>query len=138
MVIYREMLDSENLFSLRTHDIDFLIKHPDHQPSPAINVPAILQNLNFIINQDPIIEFLTPKRRASGPVKIKYLNLTAGGFDYLKFFQNHVILYEYQGIKIPVPHPASFALMKILISKTRKSKEKESRDIIGKRISCFK
>jgi len=128
--------------SIKTRDIDFLIPSPKKFQS-NIDIPNLLRDLGFIIGfkskagyitlEHPslIIEFLVPEKGKGldQPYPLPQLGLNAQALRFLNFLTQSKITILVQDIPVTLPHPAYFALQKLIISKRRKNPEKTEKDI---------
>jgi len=127
---------------LKTRDIDFLIPKPQ-KITKTVDVAELLRDLGFITGftgmegymrlEHPqlIIEFLVPQTRGeyARPYDLPQLAFNAQALRYLDIIDKNTITVENKGIKVVIPHPASFALHKLLIAGKRRSKDKIAKDI---------
>lgn len=128
--------------SIRTRDIDLLIPAPGRE-SARVDIPKLLEPLGFMLtfkgrqgyhqlsHPDLIVEFLVPEkgRPALKPVKLKAYGINAQALRYLSILAAYLIVVRYQGIDVKVPHPATFALHKLIIAGRRKEREKRAKDV---------
>lgn len=135
--------DSKSLsqFVLRTRDMDFLIENPLRMKH-KVNIPDLLKDLGFIqsfigskgymrlSHPDLILEFLVPEkgRGIDHPVSLPSLGLNATALRFLNFLTDHTILVKVEDFSLIVPHPANFALHKLIISQRRTQEEKAAKD----------
>ena len=79
---------------------------------------------------DLLIEFLSPEkgRGTDEPVNIPRLGVNAIALRYLKFLVEGAINVKVEGFTICLPHPANFALHKLIIFQRRVNKEKAEKD----------
>ena len=134
--------DTTEIPILRTTDVDFLIKNPP-KINIKVDIPKILEHYGFVevyslmgnytkfSQPDLEVEFLIPEmgRGRKKAVFIRKLNITAQPLRYLNFIQNHIITVDYKGITLKVPEPATFTLMKFLLTINRKKIEKINKDL---------
>lgn len=127
--------------SIRTRDIDFLVPKP-RSIEVKVDLPEILKDLGFIIgfkgskgfirleNPDLIIEFLVPERGrgTDKPHPLPQLGLNAQTLRFLGFLTDNVIHVKVEGLSLTLPHPANFALHKLIVSQRRKIDEKMIKD----------
>ena len=126
--------------TLRTRDIDFLVPRPS-QLMTAVDVPSLLEDLGFVmarnssgliqlVHPDLLLEFLVPELGAGqdGLVPLPKLGMNAVALRFLNFLTDEVIRVETEDIVVQVPHPASFALHKLIIAQRRKNKAKAEKD----------
>ncbi len=126
---------------IRTRDIDLLIPHPSTIKT-RVDVAELLKELGFIVGftgskgyirlEHPqlIVEFLVPERgRGSDkPYPLPQLGLNAQALRFLDFLAQHTIAVEVNGMLVNLPHPANFALHKLLILDRRNTPEKTAKD----------
>ena len=127
--------------AIRTRDIDFLVPDPNKIYGQT-DVPTLLKDLGFIVSfsgskgyiklehPDLLIEFLSPEkgRGTDEPVNIPRLGVNAIALRYLKFLVEGAINVKVEGFTICLPHPANFALHKLIIFQRRVNKEKAEKD----------
>jgi hypothetical protein len=126
--------------SIRTRDLDFLIPLPQRFAG-KVDLHALLQDLGFVLNfkgdagwitfhhPDLILEFLVPERGRGThkPTAVPALGVNAQALRFLDFLAVQPVRVDFHGIAVRVPHPANFALHKLVIAPRRKS-EKADRD----------
>lgn len=130
-----------NLPTIKTQDIDFLVKVP--YKGKAVDIESLLRPMGFSIAFNPDgstyftngifkVEFLTPEkgRGADKAVPVKPLNIKAMPLRYLQMLFDQQINIEKEGYTYIVPSPWVFAYHKILVSEKRKSKDKKGKDIL--------
>ena len=129
-------------FALRTRDMDFLIENPK-AVRVNVNIPALLKDLGFIVSfsgsrgymklnhEDLILEFLTPEkgRGVEGPVALPSLGMNAVALRFLDFLTANTIQVKVEDFIVTVPHPANFALHKLIVSQRRTKEEKAVKDM---------
>ena len=126
---------------LKTRDIDLLVPHP-----PAIsvktNVAELLKDLGFVVGFDApggyirlehpglIVEFLTIEkgRPSDKPYPLPKLGVNAQPLQFLEILARDTITAKVEDFSVTLPHPANFALHKLLISQRRPSPQKEEKD----------
>lgn len=127
--------------ALKTRDIDFLIGAPNKIKGEA-DVPALLKDLGFIVvfrgdkgyikldHPDLILEFLVPERGKGfdKPYKIPALGINATALRFLDFLLTNTIKVKVENFYLTLPHPANFALHKLIIFQRRANKEKALKD----------
>lgn len=128
--------------SIRTRDIDFLVSSPN-KIKVNVNIPELLKDLGFIIGfrgekgyiqlEHPqlIIEFLVPEKGkgVDKPVSLPKLNINATALRFLELLTKNVIKVKIEGISVTLPHPANFALHKLIVFQRRLKQEKVIKDI---------
>lgn len=105
-------------------------------------MPELLKDLGFVTifrgsqgyikldHPDLILEFLTPEKGkgTDKPYPIPKLGMNAVALRYLGFLSSNTIKVKVNNFYVTVPHPANFALHKIIISKRRAREEKAIKD----------
>ena len=128
-------------FVLRTRDIDFLIENPRGMKL-NVNIPELLKDLGFILSftgsrgymklnhKDLIIEFLVPEkgRGVDGPVPLPSLGMNAVALRFLNFLTDNTIQVKVEDFVVTLPHPANFALHKMIVAQRRTREEKALKD----------
>ncbi len=126
---------------IRTRDIDILIPVPptfDHD----VNLEALLEDLDFVIghrgqegymqlvHEDLMLEFIVPERgRGSDkPFPIPALGVNAQPLRFMDFLADNTIRLHFDDIRVTVPHPANFALLKLIVSTRRTKAVKQEND----------
>ncbi len=127
--------------SIRTRDVDFFIPHPVRTSSKT-DIFELIEDLGFIrefkgdegytrfSHPDLIIEFLIEEKgkETSKPIYIKELGVTPQPLRFLNLLNSNLIKTKFGNIKVLVPHPANFALHKLLISPRRDKNDKSEKD----------
>lgn len=129
------------LSALRTRDMDFLVRRP---PRFKVNVEvaALLKDLGFLpdlrpegcvsmVHPDLIIDFLVAERGkgAEATIPIPSLGIRAQPLRFLDFLSRDTIVVSYDGLDLRLPHPASFALHKLIVSGRRAKADKAEKDL---------
>jgi len=122
--------------SIRTRDIDFLVPIPT-KFRKKVDIPELLKDLGFIVDfhskgyirlnhPELIIEFLVPERGKGQdrPYPLPELGLNAIALRFLDFLIENSMKLKVDKLMLNVPHPAAFALHKLIISSRRMKKEK--------------
>lgn len=140
-LFYKEYFKKEDYHSvIRTTDIDFLIpKKPT--PETKIDISKLMAEKGFLeeFSQDGWVtyhkpefhvEFLWPRLgpRPADVLNISELGVAARPLRHMKLLTENVIQVPYGGIDLNLPHPATYALHKLIISKKRKQQEKALKD----------
>jgi hypothetical protein len=126
---------------LKTRDIDFLIPRP-WTIKVKVDAAQLLEELGFVVGftgsqgysrlEHPqlIVEFLVPERgKASDkPYPLPQLGLNAQALRFMDFLCKNTITTTVEGMAVTVPHPANFALQKLLILNRRNLPEKTLKD----------
>ncbi len=128
-------------YALVTRDIDFLVDRPGQIKHQA-DIPELLKDLGFVISfvgskgyihlkhPDLFVEFLTPERGrgVDGPVLLKGWGMNATALRFLDFLIKDTIKIQFEGIDVIVPHPARFAIHKLVVAQRRGTHEKALKD----------
>ncbi len=128
-------------YSITTRDIDFLVPVPPKFGAP-VDIAELLKDLGFIIgfkgskgyikleHPELIIEFLVPEkgRGTDKPYPLPQLGLNAQPLRFLTFLTANLIRLKIEGMTLTLPHPANFALHKLIIFQRRTSPEKKLKD----------
>lgn len=127
--------------SIRTRDIDLLIPNP-LKIKKKLDIPALLKNDGFVVgfrgiqgymaleHPDLIIEFLVPElgKGTTKPYKLDKLAINAQALRYLNFLTDRTIQVVIGDMILKLPHPAYYALHKLIISQKRKDVYKQDKD----------
>jgi hypothetical protein len=129
-----------SLLPWRTRDIEFNISNLRRASRP-VDVTALFQHLDFVISfsgkgfvvfEHPqlIVEFLVPEkgRGTDGPCEFRGFNINAQPLRFLSLLEDEVITIDYNGFPVRTPHPACFALHKLIISSKRTMPDKAQKD----------
>ena len=128
--------------SIKTRDIDFLIPVPTKFRCNT-DIPNLLKDLGFIIgfkgpagyiileHPNLIVEFLVPEKGKGldKPYPLPQLGVNAQTLRFLSFLTHSRIRLEIEGIPVTMPHPANFALHKLLILERRTTPDKLQKDV---------
>ena len=128
-------------YALVTRDLDLLVDRPG-KIKGRVDVPVLLEDLGFVlsfigsqgyihlVHPDLILEFLTPERGrgVDGPVALKNWSMNATALRFLDFLVKDKITVRFEGIDVTLPHPARFALHKLVVAQRRKNKDKAAKD----------
>lgn len=126
---------------IKTRDIDFLIDRPaniKHQ----VDIPRLLGDLGFVTvfkgdkgyikleHPDLILEFLVPEkgRGSDRPYPLPKFGLNATALRFLSFLSSDTIKVRVEDFDVTLPHPANFALHKLIIFQRRTKEEKADKD----------
>jgi hypothetical protein len=126
---------------IRTRDLDLLFPIPLKLAKNA-DLFELLKDLGFVLDykgeqgyitfQHPemILEFLVPARgkESAKPFPIKGLGINAQPMRFMDALARDPIQALFGDIMVNAPHPADFALHKLLIASRRKQKEKAEKD----------
>lgn len=139
---YRDYFsDTGKIRTLRTRDLDFLVPIPS-KLRQKVDMKELVDDLGFVLGhrgsegydilQHPelMIEFLVPERGrgVSGAVDLPMLGVNAQALRFMDIALLKVIDAELHGVPVRVPHPAAFALHRLLVAPRRKKKEGRQRD----------
>jgi len=141
-IFYKDFfVDKKYMTSITTRDMDLLIPQPKSIKT-KVNVAELLKDLGFVVGftgsqgyirlEHPqlIIEFLVPERgRGSNkPFSLSQLGLNAQALRFLEFLSQDTIKSKVGSITVTLPHPANFALHKLLVMGRRLKAEKQAKD----------
>jgi hypothetical protein len=133
--------DTQYRPGIRTRDIDLLIPTPtrfDHD----VDLEALLHDIDFVIShkgrdgyirfvhEDLMVEFIVPERgRASDkPFPLPELGVNAQPLRFMDFLADNTIRLWFGDVRVSVPHPANFALLKLIVSERRAKPVKRDND----------
>ena len=127
---------------IRTRDIDLLVPTPLRLKQP-VDIEQILGPLGFILRRggdkgymqfvhaELMLEFLVPERgRGSDkPYDLRALGINAQPLRYMDFLCKDGLRLPFVGLDVSVPHPARFALLKLIVSGRRQKPVKRENDL---------
>ena len=127
--------------TIKTRDIDFLINNPAGIRQ-EVNVPTLLKDLGFVTtfkgsrgylkldHPDLLLEFLVPEkgRGTDKPVHLPKLGMNAVALRFLSFLSANTIKVKVEDFHVTLPHPANFALHKLIIFQRRLKQDKAVKD----------
>jgi len=127
--------------TIKTRDIDFLIDDPAGIRQ-EVNIPGLLGDLGFITvfkgkkgyikleHPDLLLEFLVPEKGkgTDKPVHLSKLGMNAVALRFLSFLSANTIKVKVEDFYVTLPHPANFALHKLIIFQRRLKEEKAIKD----------
>ncbi len=129
------------LSALRTRDMDFLVRRPPRF-KVKVEVSTLLKDLGFLPDLRPegyvslshpdlIIDFLIAERGKGSEmaIPIEALGIRAQPLRFLDFLTRDTIVVSIDGLDLQLPHPANFALHKLIISSRRPKPEKREKDL---------
>jgi len=140
---YREYFkDVEYVTSITTRDIDLFVPLPLGIKN-KIDIEELLDGLGFVVDfkgsegyislnhPELILEFLVAERGAglNKPYQLGQLGINAQPLRFLNLLTKKLINVKIEGIRINLPHPALFALHKIIVSDRRRKGDKKSKDL---------
>jgi len=142
ILFYQDYFKGEALLPpIRTRDMEFLIPLP-LSPGQPVNLYELVRDLGFLVDfkgeqgyivfqhPDLILEFLVPARgRDTGkPHQLRQLGINAQPLRFMDMLGQDPVRVSIEGIEVTVPHPANFALHKLLIAGRRERAEKAEKD----------
>ena len=127
--------------ALKSRDIDFFIDNPANIKY-EVNVPELLGDLGFIIiykgnkgymkleHPDLLLEFLVLERGrgVDKPFPLPKLGINAEALRFLNFLSLNTVKVKVEDFYVTLPHPANFALHKLIISQRRLKADKAAKD----------
>ncbi|MFC1762676.1 GSU2403 family nucleotidyltransferase fold protein [Planctomycetota bacterium] len=127
--------------ALRTRDLDLVIPRPSKMATHT-DVAELLKDLGFIVGftgsqgyirlEHPqlIVEFLVPERGrpSEKPFALPQLGLNAQPLRFLDYLAQNTFTTTVQEINLTIPHPAHFALHKLVVLSRRPTLEKQEKD----------
>ena len=127
--------------ALKTRDIDFLI-HDPARIRHEVNVPELLNDLGFVVvhkgsggyikleHPDLLLEFLVLEkgRGTDKPFPLPKLGINAVALRFLNFLSSNIIKVKIEDFYVTLPHPANFALHKLIIFQRRLRQDKAIKD----------
>lgn len=140
---YREYFRAVGeVYPVKTRDMDFLVPTSGAFRS-KVSVPDLLKDLGFITGfrgdkghiflQHPelMVEFLVPEhgRGSAGVKKLPALGMNAQALRFMDVALEKTVRLSFEDVPVVVPHPAAFAIHKLLVAPRRKNAEKKRKDI---------
>lgn len=129
------------LSTLRTRDMDFLINRPPRFKA-KIQMPELLRDLGFLPDRHPdgsvsmahpdlIIDFLIAERGKGSDkaIPVDDLGIRAQPLRFMDFLSGDAIVVNSNGLDLRLPHPACFALHKLVVSVRRREDGKKEKDV---------
>jgi hypothetical protein len=127
--------------AIKTRDIDFLVPSPSNVRRRT-DIPELLKDLGFVVgfkgtkgyikleHPELVVEFLVPEKGKGddGPYPLPQLGLNAQTLRMLSFLVKGTINVTVEGLSLKLPHPANFALHKLIIYQRRANAEKAMKD----------
>lgn len=127
--------------SIKTRDIDFLISNPSHIRQ-EVDIPMLLKDLGYVTiykgtkgyikldHPDLLLEFLVIERGrgTNKPHPLPKLGVNAVALRFLNFLTIKTIKVKVEDFYLTLPHPANFALHKLIIFQRRLKEDKASKD----------
>lgn len=142
MLFYREYFSADDwLPAVRTRDMDLLVPEP-RRLQASLDLVEELRGLGFVpgfrgeqgymMLQHPelILEFLVPERGRGhdGPYDISALGVNAQALRFMDMLAARIVRIPCEGMEVPVPHPAYYAVHKLVVAE-RRGGEKRERDL---------
>jgi len=126
---------------LKTRDMDLFIPQPT-SIKVKMDVAELLKDLGFVVGftgskgyirlEHPqlIVEFLVPEkgRGMDKPYALPQLGLNAQALRFLEFLSQDTITAKVGQLTVTIPHPANFALHKLLVMTRRQAVDKRAKD----------
>ena len=140
--LYVDYFKGESLLPvIRTRDIEFLFPVPFTTRSKT-DLYGLLKDLGFVLDYkgdqgyvvfehpDLILEFLAPARGRDSerPIPIEPLGINAQPLRFMDALSRNPIQIGFDDVVVTLPHPADFALNKLLVAGRRKSAGKAEKD----------
>ncbi|MDP2927659.1 MAG: GSU2403 family nucleotidyltransferase fold protein [Candidatus Omnitrophota bacterium] len=140
---YKEYFsDVEYVTSITTRDLDLFVPLPLVIKN-KIDIEKLLDGLGFVIDfkgsdgyiqlyhPELILEFLVTEKGAglNKPYKLGQLGINAQPLRLLNLLTAKLINIVVEDIRINLPHPALFALHKLIVSERRPKKDKKIKDL---------
>jgi hypothetical protein len=127
--------------SIKTRDIDFLISNPSHIRQ-EVDIPMLLKDLGYVTiykgtkgyikldHPDLLLEFLVIERGRgkNKPHPLPKLGVNAVALRFLNFLTIKTIKVKIEDFYLTLPHPANFALHKLIIFQRRLKEDKAIKD----------
>jgi len=142
LVAYEDYFKSvQYRLGVKTRDIDFLIPIPP-KFKQKVDMDLLLKDLDFVrsykgcsghmqySHKDLMLDFIVPERGrgTNKPFPVPALGIHAQPLRFMDFLADNVIKLPFAGCKVWVPHPANFALLKLLVSPRRQKPVKMEND----------
>ncbi|MDO9572516.1 MAG: GSU2403 family nucleotidyltransferase fold protein [Candidatus Omnitrophota bacterium] len=140
---YKEYFsDVEYVTSITTRDLDLFVPLPLVTKN-KIDIEKLLDGLGFVIDfkgsdgyiqlyhPELILEFLVAEKGMglNKPYKLGQLGVNAQPLRFLNLLTAKLINIVVEDIKINLPHPALFALHKLIVSDRRPKEDKKIKDL---------
>lgn len=141
LLFYERYFNSPEFHAaIRTRDLDIAIPIPP-QFGRKVDIGEMLKPLGFVVDfkgsdgyirflhPELIVEFLVPERGrgTTKPFDVPKLGINAQPLRFLDLVLDTTITVPFQSVTLRLPHPANFAIHKLLISGRRLS-DKAERD----------
>jgi hypothetical protein len=141
-LLYREYFGSvQYMPAIRTRDLDLLVPEP-RSLQPSVDVAELLKDLGYVTgftgragyirleHPELIVEFLVPERGkgTDKPVKLPQLGVNAQALRFLDYLAQERICVNVSGVAVNLPHPAWYALHKLILQQRRSDEAKSLKD----------
>jgi hypothetical protein len=127
---------------IRTRDIDLLVPIPLRLKQP-VDIEEMVSPLGFILSRkgaggymqfvhsELMLEFIVPQRGRGSekPIDLPALGINAQPLRFMDFLCEDALRLPFGDIEVSVPHPARFALVKLIISHRRQKPIKRENDL---------
>lgn len=127
---------------IRTRDIDLLVPTPLRLTQP-VDIEQVLGPLGFVLRRggdkgymqfvhaELMLEFIVPERGRGSekPYDLRALGINAQPLRYMDFLCKDVLQLPFGGLDVSVPHPARFALLKLIVFGRRQKPVKRENDL---------
>jgi hypothetical protein len=142
VVLYEEYFHGKAMLPpIRTRDIEFLVPKPPRFKH-SVDLYGILKDMGFVVDRkgeagfmvfqhpDLILEFLAPERGKGNdaPYVVPQLGINAQALRFMDLLAKNTITVYFGGVDVRIPHPANFALHKLLIAQRRRDSDKGAKD----------
>lgn len=143
LVVYRDYFKGIGaVHAVKTRDMDFLVPAASAFKGKT-DVPELLKDLGFITgfrgehgammleHPELLIEFLVPERGrgSQGMRDLPALGMNAQPLRFMDVALMMTLGLPFGEVPVVVPHPAAFALHKLLVAPRRKNAEKRRKDL---------
>lgn len=139
---YFEKVHYVDHVALKTRDLDILIESP-RKIKHHVDIPELLKDLGFVTtfsgsqgyikldHPELVVEFLVPERGKgqNKPCPLPQLAINATPLRFLNFLSENTIKVKIENFYVTLPHPANFALHKLIIFQRRSKADKAAKDI---------
>lgn len=127
---------------IRTRDIDLLVPIPLRLKKP-VDIEKIVGPLGFItsrrgaggymqfVHAELMLEFIVPERGRGSerPYDLPALGINAQRLRFMDFLCEDALRLSFGGVRVTVPHPVRFALVKLIVSARRDKPVKSENDL---------